>query len=93
MAVTASNLWGFLSAPSLSPFLFVNLFFGFLNGVNRAAAMTHKFLSFFDDSFGGLAQFLSSVVTQNRPTVEADETLTAARSLLGSHAMSNVFWA
>jgi hypothetical protein len=46
------TLSGFLSAQMLSPFFLVGLLFGFRSGINRAAAMTHKFLSFFDDSFG-----------------------------------------
>jgi hypothetical protein len=42
----------------LSPFFLV----GFRSGVNRAAGMTHKFLSLFDDSFGGLAQLLPLLI-------------------------------
>src|SRR5512135_2914501 len=46
----------FLSAKVLSPVLLLRLPLGFRSGVNRAAAMPHKLLSFFDDSFAGLAQ-------------------------------------
>src|SRR5712692_2491590 len=49
-----SALSDFLSAQILSPFFLVGLLFGFRSGVNRAAALTHKFFSFFDDSSGDL---------------------------------------
>ena len=49
-------------AQCLSPFFLVGLVFGFRSGVNRAAAMTHEFLSFFDNPFGGLAQLLSLLI-------------------------------
>jgi hypothetical protein len=50
-----------LSAQRLSPFFLVGLLLG-VRSLNRAAAMTHKLLSFFDDSFGGLAQLLSLLI-------------------------------
>jgi hypothetical protein len=49
-----------LSAQMLSPFFLVLL--GFRSSLNRAAAMTHEFLSFFDDSFGSLAQLLPLLI-------------------------------
>src|SRR4030095_13307589 len=51
-----------LPVQCLSPFFLVGLVFGFRSGVNRAAAMPYEFLSFFDDSFGGLAQLLSLLI-------------------------------
>jgi hypothetical protein len=56
------HLSGFLSPQCLSPFFPVGLLFGFRTGVNRATAMTHKFLSFFDDSFGDLPKFLPLLI-------------------------------
>jgi hypothetical protein len=46
----------------LSPFFLVGLVFGLRSGVDRTTAMTHKFLPFFDDSFGGLAQLLPLLI-------------------------------
>jgi hypothetical protein len=56
------TLSDFLSAQCVSPFFLVGLAFGFRSGVNRAAAMTHQFLSFFDDSFGNLPKFLPTLI-------------------------------
>jgi hypothetical protein len=68
----------------VSPFLLVNSLFGFRSGVNRAAAMTHKLLSFFDDSFGGLTRQLCLLT-------KAGERLEAARKDVGPHALTLFF--
>jgi hypothetical protein len=65
----------FLSAQVLSP-LFLGLLLGFRSGINRAAAMTNKFLSSFDDSFSGLAELLPLLV-------QVVQSLRAAREQRG----------
>ena len=53
---------GFPIRPMCSRLSSWYLAFGFRSGVNRAAAMTHQFLSFFDDSFGNLPKFLPMLI-------------------------------
>jgi hypothetical protein len=62
-----SNL---LSTQGFSPYFLVRLFFLFRGDVNRAATMTHKFLSFVANSFGGFAQLLPLLIkeVQSLPT-------------------------
>src|SRR5690242_11999299 len=54
--------FGCLPVRCLSSFFLVRLLFRFRSGVTRAAALTDKFLSFFDDSFACVAQPFSLLI-------------------------------